>query len=378
MIQSQSDGESLKEIVYTIVSPGLSGLMRPSSTLFAGNSGTTMRLVSGLLAGRPFRATLDGDESLRQRPMGRVLQPLASMGAEVIFAKRENYAPFSIAGGKLKGGHFVLPVASAQVETALLLAGLQAQGETVVDLPCPVRDHTRRLFKYMQIPFESGGDLNMSVCCLTAAPPPFSLTVPADISSAAFFMVAAACLPDSHILLRQVGLNPGRTLVLDVLMRMGADIEIVNRGDLSGEPTGDILVRGGRQLHGTTIEGDTIASGIDEIPALALAGAFCEGTFCVRDAAELRVKESDRLAATVNNLHAAGAIVRELADGFEIRGTGGLAGGSSWKSYADHRLAMTGVIASLLCQSPLSIDDTACVAVSYPSFQEDLLSLTTS
>jgi len=361
-----------REGALLIKSPGLDGLTAPNSMLFAGNSGTTIRLLSGLLAGRPFRSELDGDDSLRRRPMSRVLKPLSSMGAKISYLQNENYPPFAIEGGNLQGTTFDLPQASAQVQTALLLAGLQADGRTVVKVPKPVRDHTSRMFKYIGVPFEAEGDTMVSVSRLENPIEPFTLDVPADISSAAFFMVAAACLPGSEILFTNLALNPGRDLVLQVLKEMGANIEIVDTRELCGEPIADILVTGGKLNGSALIEADRLASGIDEIPVLALAAALSQGVLEVRDAAELRVKESDRLAAIVNNLRAAGADLEESSDGFVVRGKGRLPGGSEWQALDDHRMAMTGLIANLASDQSISVDNDLCVSVSYPDFVQDL------
>lgn len=358
---------------YEIDSPGLHGLRESARILDAGNSGTTIRLMSGMLAGQPFTSTLDGDDSLRKRPMSRVLNYLVEMGAKVMYAERENYAPFQISGGKLHGKRFKLQIASAQVQTAIILAGLQADGETSVELPNVVRDHTERMLRHAKVPFKQNG-LTTSVTRLEHAVEGFNINVAGDISSAAFFMVAAACLPGSELRLPNVGLNKGRTLVIDVLREMGAQIEITDEREEDGEPMATIVVRGGDRLKGVTIGGDRIAAGIDEIPVLSLAGAVCGGVFAVRDAGELRVKESDRLALICSNLKAAGATVDEHEDGFDLQGVQQLAGGCDWKTHGDHRLAMMGMVASAICKNPVVVDDPACVAVSYPNFEADLQS----
>lgn len=360
-----------------IESFGLQKLKCPAGSLDAGNSGTTIRLLSGLVAGQPFTTQFDGDSSLRQRPMSRVLEPLQSMGATIEYFDRQGYPPFSIVGGNLKGLHYEVPVASAQVQTALVLAGLQAEGETIVQMPLAsagagARDHTARQFRHLGVPFDGDGTGKLRVKRLLEPLEPFSMQVPGDISSAAFFMVAAASMPGSAILLTGVGINPGRNLVIDVLRKMGADIELQNSRQVCGEPVADISVKGNGRLNGATIGGDIIAAGIDEIPILALAGSLCDGTFKVSGASELRVKESDRLKAIVTNLEEAGADISEQPDGFEIRGRNSLPGGSHWKTEGDHRLAMTGLIANLIVQKPLAIDDAACVNISYPQFKEHL------
>lgn len=354
---------------------GLASLVSPSAVLYAANSGTTMRLLSGLMAGGDFSCRFDGDASLRCRPMQRVLEPLGTMGATVEYEEMEGRAPFRIGGGNLAGKEFHLDVASAQLQTALLLAGLQASGKTTVVLPGLVRDHTTKLFKHIGVPFEQTALNSVAVTKLSAPISPFVLKIPGDISSAAFFMVAAACLPGSEIVLTNLGLNPGRCLVIDVLKEMGAQIEVLSRREEGGEPVGDVLVRYNGRLSGTTIDGKRLASGVDEIPVLSLAGALCEGTFFVRDAGELKVKESDRLASLVANLSEAGVDIVQEGDGFKIIGANKIKGGSFWKSCGDHRMAMTGIIAGLLGQEEIAVDDRQCIAVSYPSFLADLSTL---
>jgi 3-phosphoshikimate 1-carboxyvinyltransferase len=359
----------------TVESPWLSGLNQSKFVLDAGNSGTTIRLLSGLLAGRPFRSTLDGDSSLRKRPMSRVLNLIDIMGAGIEYEKQKGYAPFTIKGGKLEGREFELPVASAQVQTALLLAGLQAEGTTSVILKELVRDHTRRMFDFIGVPYESNSDMHLAVRKLSEPLSPFRLSVPSDISSAAFFMVGAALMPGSHLTLTDVCLNPGRTLVIDVLKEMGADIEI-EVSQKGGEPTGDICIKYAGRLRGATISGARLATGIDEIPVLALAGALCDGEFKVENASELRVKESDRISAIVENLKAAGAEASEAGDGFKVTGRNSLKGGTPWLCHDDHRIAMMGAMASLVCQTAVHIDNPGCASVSYPSFAADLKKLT--
>lgn len=371
-----ASGNGKREPALLIKSPGLAGLSRPDTALFAGNSGTTVRLLAGLLAGRAFCCELDGDDSLRRRPMSRVLKPLSIMGARFTYLQQENHPPFLIEGGALAGKSFELEQASAQVQTALLLAGLQADGITRVKVPEPVRDHTSRMFRYIGVPFQTEGDTVVSVSRLEKPVEGFTVDIPADISSAAFFMVAAASLPGSEVLFTNVAINPGRDLVLQVLKEMGADIDIVERRELCAEPIADILVKGGKLGGSALVEADRLASGIDEIPILALAAALSHGQLTVRDAAELRVKESDRLSAIVNNLKAAGADIDESEAGFVIRGKGRLPGGSEWLALNDHRMAMTGLVASLASDNPIAVDNDACVAVSYPEFIQDLSRLT--
>lgn len=364
----------------TIHTDGLRALRAPETILNAGNSGTTMRLLAGVLSGRAFRSVLDGDDSLRSRPMSRVLDPLGTMGVEVQYLGQDNCAPFAIEGTeRLRSAHFELKVASAQVQTALLLAGLQTEGETTVRLPAAVRDHTTRMFKMMGVPFktERDNELSITVTKLEKPVPAYSIVVPADISSAAFFMVAAACLPGSDVTLTDVVLNPGRDLIVEVLQEMGADLTVTPAGEACGEPIGVVRIRGA-ELRGTTLGADRLARGIDEVPVLALAGAICSGEFRLEGGAELRVKESDRIAAIVLDLALAGADIEETGDGFVIKGKPRLAGGSKWRTFDDHRMAMAGMIASVIATEPVEVDNSDCVAVSYPNFAFDLKRLTES
>ncbi len=373
----KTNSKGQRQSFISVESSGIKQLSAPSRALFVGNSGTTIRLLSGLTSGQPFTCQFDGDESIRRRPMARVLQHLERMGTQIKYLDREGLAPFTIRGGNLEGKEFNLKVASAQVQTAILLAGLQANGKTKVHLPGTTRDHTTRLFNHMGIPYDTDNG-SVSVEELTEAVKPFQYKVPADISSAAFFIVAAACLPGSRLVLTNVGINSGRTLVINVLKRMGAHITLLNTRIVADEPTADIDIRGEDQLIGTEVAGDEIASGVDELPILALAGAFCKGNFVVRDASELRHKESDRLQLIVNNLKAAGADITESEDGFAIVGGKNIGGGSFWQTHLDHRLAMTGLVANLLCDNPLKIEETDSTGISYPTFARDLESVTQS
>jgi 3-phosphoshikimate 1-carboxyvinyltransferase len=356
--------------VFEIESGGIEALTAPAEVLDAGNSGTTIRLLSGLVAGRPFSTKFDGDASLRKRTMKRVFQPLRELGAKVQ-AVEDTFAPFEILGGTLTGKAFQLNVASAQVEACILLAGLQADGETSVSAPHTVRDHTRRMFEFIGIPFVQQ-DKTLSVRRLTKPVDAYELTVPSDISSAAFFMVAAACSPESDLTLKTVGMNPGRTLVVDILRRMGASVDVLNARDLCGEPVADIRVKYSGRLNGFAIPADLVASGIDELPILAVAGALCKGEFVVSGAEELRHKESDRISSLCDNLKSAGVDVEERPDGFIVKGRASIQGGSSWLTHLDHRLAMTGLIASEIFDEALDIDDPDCMSVSYPTFGCDL------
>jgi 3-phosphoshikimate 1-carboxyvinyltransferase len=363
-----------------VQSPGLEQLHAPNVVLDAGNSGTTMRIMSGLVAGRPFASRFDGDASLRRRPMSRVLDLLQQMGAEITYESengnaKKGCAPFMVTGTKLTGRHFDLAIASAQVQTALLLAGLQADGTTSVSLPQVARDHTLRMFKHMDVPFEQPTANTISVRRLEIKEKNVSLEVPADISSAAFFMVAAACLPGSEIVLLNCGINQGRTLIVDILKRMGADVEIIKSREACCEPIADIQVRYNGQLHGATVSGDEIAAGIDEIPILALAGALCDGELRVEGAEELRHKESDRLEAIATNLRSIGGEVEDRSDGLIVKGRKILPGKGLWQTHEDHRMAMTGLIASVLCENEVEMTETDSIKISYPNFKEDLKTL---
>lgn len=348
---------------------GLHGLKAPTELLYTGNSGTTTRLLCGILAGQPFSSVLNGDASIQKRPMGRIIKPLRLMGAD-IDGKDGNLCPLTIHPAPLSGIRYELPVASAQLKSAVLLAGLFADGQTTVVEPAASRDHTERMLRGLGAKVETVGN----VIILT---PPDTLRavdveVPGDISSAAYFLVAGLILPDSEIIIRNVGVNPTRTGILDALDAMGADIERLNeRGDV--EPVCDLRVRSSR-LHGTVIGGDIIPRLIDELPVLAVAAAFAEGETVIRDAQELKVKESNRIAAMTTELSRTGADVRETEDGMVICG-GKPLHGADFLSYADHRVAMSMAVCALACEGSSSIDDPACVAISYPTFFDTLDSL---
>lgn len=348
---------------------GLHGLKAPAEALYTGNSGTTTRLLSGILAGQSFTCTMSGDASIQKRPMGRVIQPLREMGA-VIDGVDGNYCPLTLGGGKLHGITYRLPVASAQLKSAILLAGLYAQGKTTVIEPAPSRDHTERMLRALGVTVESNGNV------ITITPPEDltaqDIAVPADISSAAFFLVAGAIVPGSDLTIRNVGINPTRTGILEVLREMGADITLSNQKD-TAEPTADITVRYAK-LHGTTIGGAVIPRLIDELPVLAVAAAFAEGETIIRDAQELKVKESNRIAAMVAELRKAGADVTETDDGMIIRG-GKVLHGAAFETYKDHRIAMSMAVCALACQGESEILDPSVVAISYPTFFDTLASL---
>ncbi len=348
---------------------GMHGLKAPAELLYTGNSGTTTRLLCGILAGQPFASVLNGDASIQKRPMGRIIKPLRMMGAS-IDGKDGNLCPLTIRPAVLRGIRYELPVASAQLKSAILLAGLFADGQTTVVEPAASRDHTERMLRGLGAKVKTDGKT------ITLTPPQalraVDVDVPGDISSAAYFLVAGLILPDSEILIRNVGINPTRTGILDALEAMGADIERLHeRGGV--EPVCDLRVRSSR-LHGTVIGGDIIPRLIDELPVLAVAAAFAEGETVIRDAQELKVKESNRIAAMTAELSRTGADVQETDDGMTIRG-GKRLHGAAFTSYADHRVAMSMAVCALACEGESSIDDPACVAISYPTFFETLDSL---
>lgn len=355
---------SNKEVVVHGV--GLHGLKAPTELLYTGNSGTTTRLLCGILAGQPFSCTLNGDASIQKRPMGRIIKPLREMGAD-ISGKDGNLCPLNIHPAPLHGIRYDMPVASAQLKSAILLAGLFADGPTTVIEPAPSRDHTERMLRGLGAQVVSNGTE------ITLTPPKtlhaVNVEVPGDISSAAYFLVAGLILPNSDIVIRNVGINPTRTGILDALEAMGANIERLNeRGTV--EPICDLRVRSSH-LHGTTISGDMIPRLIDEIPVLAVAAAFAEGETVIRDAQELKVKESNRIATMTTELSKTGADVQETDDGMVIRG-GKPLHGADFASYADHRVAMSMAVCALACEGNSSIDDPDCVAISYPTFFETL------
>ncbi len=344
-----------------VAGAGWEGLHASPGLLDAGNSGSTLRMLAGILAGRPFRSTLTGDDSLRRRPVERVAAPLRAMGARIESANGQ--PPLTIDGGPLRAIHWDLPVASAQVKTAILLAGLQAEGTTTVREPATSRDHTERLLPAFGARVVAG---NRHVSIEPeAALRPVRLETPGDVSSAAFFVVAALALPDSWLRLEGVSLNPQRTGFLDVLRAMGGQIDTGTTTALP-EPVGWIEARSS-PLEGIEIGGSVVPSLIDEIPAIAVAAAVARGRTVVRDAAELRVKESDRIAAMTEGLAALGVAVEERPDGLVIEG-GRPLGGGRVRSFADHRIAMALSIAALAAQDETELDDASCVSVSFPEF----------
>ena len=343
---------------------GLHAFRQPSGTLCAGNSGTTVRLMSGILAGLPFETRITGDASIQARPMKRIIDPLRKMGAQIRSEKENGCAPLVISPSALHGISYQSPVASAQVKSCILLAGLYAEGETTVTEPALSRDHTERMLRAF------GADLTASSAGCTLKPGKtltgLDIAIPGDISAAAYFIAAALLLPGSELLIKNVGINPTRDGMLRVCMHMGADIEILNRRVCGGEEAADLLVRHS-SLHGTDIGGDIIPALIDELPILAVLAAFAEGTTRIRDAAELRVKESDRILSVTGNLSAIGADVQPLDDGMIIKGGKNLHG-AQINSCRDHRIAMSFAVAAKACTGPLCISDPECVNISFPGF----------
>ena len=342
---------------------GPDGLSEPAQVLNAGNSGTTMRLVSGLLAAQPFFSVINGDRSLRARPMSRIVGPLVQMGAHISGRDRDSLAPLAIRGGDLKGIDYELPVASAQVKSCLMIAGLHAAGTTRISQPAESRDHTERMLRSMGAEVEVEG-LNVQV--RPSALSAIDVVVPGDISSAAFWLVAGCCHPNGRVRVEGVGINPTRSGVLDVLRAMGARVRVENVREERAEPVADIVAETS-ELRGTEIAGATIPRVIDELPVLALAASLARGTTVIRDAAELRVKESDRIQATVEGLSALGAKIEERPDGMVVQGVGGLKG-SETRSYGDHRIAMTMGVAALIADGETTVDGAEAASVSYPGF----------
>ena len=358
-------------------------LSAPPGDIDCGNSGTTMRLLTGLLAGQGFRSRLKGDASLSRRPMRRIMEPLGQMGARITAEGANGCAPLVIEGGSLRGIDYLLPVASAQVKSAVLLAGLFAQGETSVAEPTQSRDHTERLLRYFLVnlqhtePHEaSEAEPNRWSILGGQMPESRNFKVPGDISSAAFWMAAAAAQPSARLLVKNVGLNDTRTGILSVLLRMGAHVHEVIEDIDQVEPTGMVEVQGAR-LHGTVVEGRDIPNVIDEIPILAVLGALASGQTVIRNAGELRVKETDRLAALTTNLKAMGAQVEEYADGMVIHG-GRPLHGARLHSYGDHRIAMAFAVAGLFAEGETVIEDCACIETSYPTFSDTLQQIITA
>lgn len=357
---------------FELQGAGLRGLKEPPDVLDAQNSGTTIRLLSGLLSAQDFYTVITGDESLRKRPMKRVIEPLSKMGALIFGRNKGELAPLSIIGQKLKPFEHHLSVASAQVKSAILLAGLYCQGLTSVTEPFPSRDHTERMLSSF------GADLKKEGLAVRikgeAKLKAQKIEIPGDFSAAAFWLVAALITPHSSLYLKEVGLNPTRTGLLKVLKRMGAKIAVYNQKEVCGEPRGDLLVESSF-LRGTNVAKEEIPSLIDEIPVLAVAMSLAAGESKISGAEELRHKESDRLRAIASELTKMGAFVEELPDGLIIRGREGLLGAEVF-SYNDHRIAMSLAVAALAAQGKTVIEKIECISISYPTFLKELKRLT--
>lgn len=357
--------------VVTVHGKGLHGLTKPDKTLDVGNSGTTTRLISGILSGQDFDVTLSGDESLNSRPMKRIMTPLNAMGANITSVHNNGCAPLSIKGSKIKAFHYDSPVASAQVKSAVLLAGLYGDGPTSVTEPAVSRNHTELMLQSF------GVDVRCEGKTATVYPPETmtgqDIVVPGDISSAAYFIVAGLITPDSQITMKHVGINPTRDGIIKVCQAMGADITLSNVQDNNGEPTADITVKSSK-LHGTVIGGDLIPTLIDELPIIAVLACFAEGETVIKNAEELKVKESNRIDLMVNNLVRMGADAIATEDGMIIHGGKPLHGISINCKY-DHRIAMTFSIAGINADGETVIEDAQCVDVSYPTFYDTLKQL---
>jgi 3-phosphoshikimate 1-carboxyvinyltransferase len=358
-IEIERDGSNV-----TIHGKGLHGLTKPSEILDAGNSGTTTRLMSGILAGQDFSSTITGDDSLRTRPMKRVITPLSEMGASI--KSHDGCLPMTVTGGHLHGIDYISPVASAQVKSCVLFAGLYADGKTSVTEPAISRNHTELMLRGFGASVKTDEEKHY----VEVEPEPVlhgqDITVPGDISSAAYFLVAGLICEDADILVKNVNINPTRAGILKVIEDMGGNISYIDRRTVSGEEVADINVRTS-SLHGTTVEGDIIPTLIDELPVIAVMAAYADGTTVIRDAAELRVKESDRIATVTENLRAMGCDMAPTDDGYIING-GRPLHGASIRTYKDHRIAMSFAVAALNADGETTLDDPSCVNISYPGF----------
>ncbi|MCH8815062.1 MAG: 3-phosphoshikimate 1-carboxyvinyltransferase [Chloroflexi bacterium] len=360
--------------VLVIKGAGLGGLREPNSVLNCGNSGTTIRIMSGLLSGQPFFSILNGDASIRERPMARVIEPLTTMGARISARDGNSRAPIAISGGDLTGITYEMPVASAQVKTAILLAGLYADGETSIIEPTTTRDHTERMLQAMGADIIFGESPRITVRPPSHDLSPLSLRVPGDISSAAPWLVLGAIHPDAEIRVAGVGVNPTRTGIIDALQSMGADIWLEEERTWGAEPVADVVVRSSKLKH-TMVSGNLVPRAIDELPLIALAACFAEGETVIQDAAELQLKESDRIKTTVTELKKMGADIEARPDGFAIRGPTRLKS-AKVSSHRDHRIAMMLAVAGAVAQGETTVRAADAVAVSYPRFWQDYDKLT--
>jgi len=354
-----------KRSIVQIHGADIDGLVEAKNVLDAGNSGTTMRLLAGVLATRSFFSVITGDASLRSRPMGRLIEPLRAMGADIRGRADDSYAPLVIKGGKLRGLRYALSVPSAQIKSAILLAGLFAEGDTIIEQTLVSRDHTERMLELMGANLKRDGT-RLRLKPLAASLAPVEVTVPGDISSAAYWLVAGAIHPNASIRVLNCGVNPTRTGIIDILVAMKAKLKIENQRDEANEPVADLVVESS-QLEATEISGDIVPRLIDEIPVLAVAACMARGTTIIRSASELRVKESDRIATTVSELSRLGAKIEELPDGMVIHG-GAVLSGAEVKSHRDHRLAMSLAIAGLIARGETTICDAQVAEISYPDF----------
>ncbi len=372
MLGIDISGEDRSEVI--INGKGLYGLKEPLDVIDCGNSGTTVRLIAGILAGNPFFSTLTGDASLRQRPMARVVAPLKAMGANISGRAGDSLLPFAINGGSLRAMHYDMPVASAQVKSCLILAGLYANGITSITEPYKSRDHTERMLASMGAHIESGSGRPITIKGGTELNA-LDITVPSDFSSAAFFLVAALIVPGSELLIKNVGVNATRTGLIDVIREMGASVKLLDSREISGEPIADLYCETAGLLKAVKINKEGIPGIIDEFPILCVLATQAEGITEIRGAEELRVKESDRIKAMVSELRKLGADVEEYPDGIAIKGKKSLQGGSV-NSYGDHRIAMSMAVAALVADGTTVIDNASCVDISFPGFFEQLKNIT--
>jgi 3-phosphoshikimate 1-carboxyvinyltransferase len=375
MMGIEIDEKAGNELV--IHGKGLYGLKEPFDVIDCGNSGTTVRLISGILSGNPFFSVLTGDDSLKQRPMARVINPLKEMGADISARSSDKYLPMSIKGKVLKAINYTMPMASAQVKSCLILAGLYADSTTIITEPQKSRDHTERMLMAMGAEVEVEG-LTIKVKgegSRVKGLKPIDITIPSDFSSAAFFIAGALIIPDSEILIRNVCVNPTRTGLLDVIKNMGGDVRVENMRDVSGEPVADIYCKSADSLKAVKISGDIMPSLIDEFPILCVLAAQADGVTEIRGAEELRVKESDRIKAMATELKKLGVELEEYPDGISIKGKASLKG-ATVESYHDHRIAMSLAIAALVAEGTTTINNAECVDISFPGFFEELKRIT--
>lgn len=373
-IEIEEVGNNLNDLV--IHGKGLHGLKEPFDVINCGNSGTTIRLLSGILAGNPFFSVVTGDDSLKQRPMARVINPLREMGANILARLNDRYPPFAIKGGFLRPIDFKMPVASAQVKSCLMLAALYADGITAISEPFKSRDHTERML------YSMGADIKIERLTIVVNGrnlansnlKPLDITVPSDFSSAAFFIVAALIVPNSEIMIKGVGVNPTRTGLLNVLKDMGAQVRLENEREISGEPVADIYCKSAEKLNSIKIDDEIMPTLIDEFPIICVLASQADGVSMIRGAQELRVKESDRIKAMVTELRKLGVEVEEYPDGVDIRGKAILKG-SAVESYGDHRIAMSLSVAGLIAEGETIVKNPECVDISFPAFYQKLKQL---